>query len=529
MLRFILLSTSFCLLPIFAVAQLRPAAPKDDAPPADSKFSLTIYSTADPATFDPQQTAEERQSDPTYKIPGYGVIREIRKITLNAGENLVKFTNVAAGIDPTTVAFKSLTAPDSTSVLEQNFEYDIVSPDKLLEKYLGKSVIINRKQEVRPGERMLPETIEAKLLAFTPEQLVLETNNKQLPVQMIPRTHDITEIKLFELKTGLITKPTLVWKLSTDRAGNHDVMVSYQTDNITWRADYTLVINKNDAAADLSSWVTLVNESGAAYPNARLKLIAGDVRRLKPEREPPRGAFGGGGGFAGADTGFKEKSFFEYHLYTLGRPTSVANNSTKQIELFPAKANLPVSKVYVYAGLEHDYGYVAQADTNRDVRGRYNKKVDVYLELKNSEKNNLGIPLPAGRIRVYKHDEADAQADDAGGTLEFIGEDKIDHTPKDETLLVRMGSAFDITGERRQTDFTEEGRTVTESVEVKLRNHKKEPVHVIVKETLYRWSQWEITAASDKFEKRDSRTIHVPVDLKPDEEKTVTYTVKYTW
>ena len=151
MLRFILLSTSFCLLPIVAVAQLRPAAPKDDAPPADSKFSLTIYSTADPATFDPQQTAEERQSDPTYKIPGYGVIREVRKITLNSGENLVKFTNVAAGIDPTTVAFKSLTAPDSTAVLEQNFEYDIVSPDKLLEKYLGKSIIINRKQEVRPG------------------------------------------------------------------------------------------------------------------------------------------------------------------------------------------------------------------------------------------------------------------------------------------------------------------------------------------------------------------------------------------
>jgi hypothetical protein len=149
--------------------------------------------------------------------------------------------------------------------------------------------------------------------------------------------------------------------------------------------------------------------------------------------------------------------------------------------------------------------------------------------LKNSEKNNLGIPLPAGRIRVYKRDEADAQADDAGGALEFIGEDKIDHTPKDETLLVRMGSAFDITGERRQTNFTEDGRTITESVEVRLRNHKKEPVHVIVKEPLYRWSQWEITAASEKFEKRDSRTIHVPVDLKPDEEKTITYTVKYTW
>src|SRR5438874_183205 len=165
MLRFILLSISLCLLPIVALAQIRPA-PKDDAPPTDSKFSLTIYSTADPATFDPQQTAEERLNNPAYKIPGYGVIREIRKMTLNSGENLVKFTNVAAGIDPTTVAFKSLTAPDSTAVLEQNFEYDIVSPDKLLEKYLGKSVIINRKQEVPPGDPILPEPIRAKLLPF---------------------------------------------------------------------------------------------------------------------------------------------------------------------------------------------------------------------------------------------------------------------------------------------------------------------------------------------------------------------------
>lgn len=531
--RSILLPSSIALLiPIAALAQLRPlASPKDDAPPADSKFSLTIYSTADPATFDPQQTAEARDADPAYKIPGYGVVRETRKIALVAGDNQIKFTNVAAGIDPTTVSFKSLTAPDSTAVLEQNFEYDIVSPDKLLEKYLGKSVIINRKQESRPGERTLPETIEAKLLAFTPEQLVLETNNRQLPVQMIPRNHDITEIKLFELKTGLITKPTLVWKLNTDRAGDHDVLVSYRTDNITWRADYTLVVNKDDAAADLSSWVTLVNESGAAYPDARLKLIAGDVRRLRPEPQVFRGSMGGGGGAAAtADTGFKEKSFFEYHLYTLGRPTSVANNSTKQIELFPAKANLPVAKTYVYSGFDPQNVYDQQADDSRDVRGRYNKNVDIYLQFKNTERNGLGIPLPAGRIRVYKRDDADPQqGGEAGGTPEFIGEDKIDHTPKDEALLVRIGSAFDITGERTQTNFTQTGHTVTESFEIKLRNHKKESVNILVKEKLYRWRQWEITAASEKFDKHDSRTIHIPIQVKPDEEKTLTYTVKYTW
>jgi hypothetical protein len=529
-----LLALALFLLPSLLLAQPRPATPRAaaadpaDATP-DSKFTLTVYSTADPATFDPQDIAQQRKDDPSYKIPGYGVVREIRRIPLVAGDNLLKFQNVAAGIDPTTVSFKSLTAPDSTAVLEQNFEYDVVSPDKLLEKYLGRPIIINRKQDSRAGERSLPETIEARLLAFTADQLVLESNNKQLPVQVIPRNTDITEIKLFDLKTGLITKPTLVWRLNTDRAGEHDVLVSYQTDNITWRADYTVVLDKSDTHADLSSWVTLVNESGAAYPNAKLKLIAGDVRRLRPE-EPTRMFRGGrGGGGGAADTGFAEKSFFEYHLYTLGRPTSVANNSSKQIELFPPKGNVAVNKTFVYHGHEPAMGYYEQVDTNRDFRGSANTKVDVYLQIPNTQKNGLGIPLPAGRVRVYKRDADDAQNDPAAASPEFIGEDKIDHTPKDETLMVRVGSAFDVTGEYKQTDFQEEHRTVTESFEIKLRNHKNQPVDVIVKETLYRWSQWQITAISDKFEKRDSRTIHIPTHLDPDQEKTITYTVKYTW
>ncbi len=517
------------LIPTIAFAQARPR----DNPPAEpeSRFSITIYSTADVATFDPRELAEQRKMDPDYKIPGYGVIRETRRIPLIAGENLLKFTNVAAGIDPTTVSFKSLTAPESTAVLEQNFEYDLVNPDKLLEKYLGKNIIINRKQETRPGERNFPETIEAKLLAFTHDQLVLETNNKQLPVQVIPRNQDITELKLFDLKTGLITRPTLVWKIAAERAGEHDVLVSYQTDNITWRADYSVVVNAKDTAADLSSWVTLVNESGASYPNARLKLVSGDVQRLVPERQVfAGGRGGGGGGLFGGDTGFKEKSLFEYHLYTLGRPASISNNSTKQIELFPVKANVPVSKTYVYYGLSTgSRGFLAQPVTDRDVRDQSNKKVDVYLQLKNTEKNGLGIPLPAGRVRVYKRDEADVQAGDEAGALEFIGEDKIDHTPKDETVLVRVGSSFDIVGQHKQTDFTEDAHTITESFEIKLRNHKKEAAAVIIKENLYRWSQWEIVESSEKFTKQDSRTIHFNVDVAPDQEKKVTYKVKYTW
>lgn len=532
MIRLTLLPSAFCLLlPALALAQATPrATPKEEAAPESAgRFSLTVYSTADPATFDPQEFAANNGGG--QPIPGFGVVREVRKLPLNRGDNLVKFTDVASAIDPTTVAFKSLTAPDSTTVLEQNYEFDLVSADKLLEKYVGRNIIINRKQEPLPGDRTrMPETIEAKLLAFTHDQLVLETNNKQLPVQIIPRNADITEIKLFDLKTGLITKPTLVWRLSTDQAGEHDVMVSYQTDNVTWRADYNIVLNGNETAADLSAWVTLVNQSGAAYPGARLKLVAGDVHRLAPPRARPVRMQQMAQAMKAAGQGFEEKPFFEYHMYTLGRPTSVPNNSTKQIELFPAKANLPVTKTYVYYGANYPFAYADQPLLERDIRLPGNKKVDVYLEFKNTEKNGLGIPLPAGRVRVSKRDAAD-NADDPAGLVEFVGEDKVDHTPKDEDVLVRLGSAFDVVGERKQTDFTLDhaARTATESFEIKLRNHKAQPVTVLVKENLFRWSTWQITTASDKYTKHDSRTIHIPVELPAGGEKTVTYTVKYTW
>jgi hypothetical protein len=521
-----LLPFALCLLPSLTLAQ---ATPKDQpAAEAPGRFSLTVYSTADPATFDPQEFATNGGNG--QPIPGFGVVREVRKLPLVRGDNLVKFTDVASAIDPTTVAFKSLTAPDTTAVLEQNYEFDLVNPDKLLEKYVGKNVIINRKQEPLSGDRTrMPETIEAKLLAFTHDQLVLETNNKQLPVQIIPRNADIAEIKLFDLKTGLITKPTLVWHVSAEQVGDHDVMVSYQTDNITWRADYGIVLDAKETAADLSAWVTLVNQSGAAYPDARLKLVAGNVQRLTPPRARPGRMMQMAQAMA-QDRGFQEKSFFEYHLYTLGRPTSIPNNSTKQVELFPSRANVPVGKTYVYAGGAGYPGYGPAPIEERDVRDGGNKQVDVYLQLKNTERNGLGIPLPAGRVRVYKRDAAD-NGDDPAGLLEFVGEDKIDHTPKDEDVSIRVGTAFDVVGERKQTDFTldRRGRTVTESFEITLRNHKAQPVTVVVKENLFRWSTWQVTTASEKYTKHDSRTIHIPVEVPANGEKTVTYTVKYTW
>lgn len=511
------------LIPAAALAAPKPTTTATK--PAEGNFALTIYSTADPATFDPQQLAQQRLANPynawQFKLPGYGVVREVRSIDLKQGVNTVRFSNVASGIDPTTVAFQSLTAPD-TAVLEQNYEYDVVSAAKLLEKYLGKSIVISRKAS--PDVTRPVEDIEGKLLSADPSNLVLQPEAGDV---MVISRNEITNIRLSKQETGLITKPTLVWKVDSEKAGAHDAQVTYQTDGLTWRADYNIVVNKDDTAADIGAWVSILNESGASYPDAKLKLVAGDVQRIQPPGDIYAGAGMAMQSMAKrADTGFKEKSFFEYHLYTLGRTTSLVNNSTKQIELFPNKSNVPVNKTFVYYGLPSQMRYWIAPEPNpdRNLGTQSNKKVDIYLLIKNSEQNGMGIPLPAGRLRVYKKDEADA-------ANEFIGEDVIQHTPKDEEVLVKLGSAFDVVGERKQTDFNAnyDGHVITESFEIVIRNHKKEAVKVIIKENLFRWTNWEITKSSDKWEKQDYRTIHIPVEVPPDGEKKVTYSVKYTW
>jgi hypothetical protein len=426
---------------------------------------------------------------------------------------------VASGIDPTTVGFKSLTAPDATAVLEQNYEYDVTNADKLLEKYLGKSVTVTQRRTVNEAT-----PIRGNLLSYDHSSLVLQTGGE---LRVLPRGGDIVGITLAESGADLITKPTLVWKVEAGSPGKHDVQVTYQTDGLTWRADYGVIVNQSDTAADIGAWVTLLNESGASYPNATLKLVAGDVQRVQPPQQQYDARYEyAAKASPGAAAGFQEKSFFEYHLYTLGRPTSVTDNSTKQIELFPSHSDVPVNKTFVYYGLpaQMRYWITPSPNVDRNLGIDSNKKVDIYLLLKNSEKNGMGMPLPAGRIRVYKQDDADK-------SLEFIGEDVIQHTPKDEEVMVRLGSAFDIVGERKQTDFNADynAHWITEAFEIKLRNHKKEPVKVIVKENLFRWVNWEITKSSDKWEKQDYRTIHIPVEVPVDGEKVVTYSVKYTW
>ncbi len=487
---------------------------------ADPGFSLTVYSTADPATFDPKAYAQQLTLNPHYRqqvvMPGYGIVREIRPIELKEGLNTLRFTDVASGIDPTTVRFLSLTDTAGTGVIEQSYEYDLLNSQKLLEKYLDKQVVIER---TLPDGRV--ETITGQLLSSA-AGLVVRTDDGQVRI-----LNGYSGIQLADA-ANLITKPTLVWQISAKQPGRHDVQVTYQTDGITWRSDYNLVLSADDRQADIGAWVTILNQSGASYPDATLKLVAGDVQRIQPPQYgyADKGAMGLRERQAAQAPGFVEKSFFEYHLYTLGRPTSIPANSTKQIELFDARSGVPVNKTFVYYGLPPQYRlWMPQSPyADRNLGTEMNKKVDIYLLLDNKEANGLGIPLPAGRVRVFKRDEAD-------NNLEFIGEDVIQHTPKDEQLMIRLGSAFDIVGERKQTDFqvnTGE-KWIVESFEIKLRNHKTEPVTVIVKENLYRWVNWAITRSSDPWEKHDARTIHIPVEVKPDEEQTITYTVRYTW
>lgn len=476
--------------------------------------ALTIYSSARPGALSPELY---RHGGRPQAIPGYAVVRHERRLSFERGRNLLRFTDVAALIDPTTVSFESLTDPAGTSVVEQNFQFDLVSKQKLLQRYLDRPISVD---QVRGnGVQSFTGTLLSAHGGLT-------LRGEDGEIQLL--SHN-AGIRLPELPGGLITRPTLVWDVAARRAGTHRARVSYQTTGITWWADYNLSYsegaNANACKLDIGAWVSILNQSGASYADAKLKLVAGDVQRTTRQGRVPA-SMAAKREMVAEDrvAGFEQKAFFEYHLYTLGRPTTLPDNSTKQIELFPVARGVPCEKTLVYYGAVPAYGFGPRPVTDRNYGTQTNRKVDVYLGFKNAERNNMGQPLPAGRMRVSKLDPADA-------TLEFIGEDAIDHTPKDEQVRVKLGSAFDVVGERRQMSFSVDTsrRMMTEEIEVKLRNHKKEAVTVIVKENLYRWVNWEILERTHAFEKQDSRTVHFPLRVAAGGETVLRYTVHYSW
>jgi hypothetical protein len=491
-----------------------PAYADDEGP------AVTIYSSADPAGFDPQQFISQQRMGwnpfAAQQVPGFAVVKETRAAKLLPGVTDLKFTDVAQFIDPTTVSILDLTDA-STSVLEQNFQFDLASPTKILDRYVDRDI-----GYVVEKDGTVLKQWTGKLLSSNQGQLVVQTQDGLRFLN-----YSDPGIRLPALPEGLITKPTLVWKLRSETGGEHKVRTTYETKGMTWRADYNLVLAADDKTADLGAWVSLLNLCGATFKDARLKLVAGDVHRVQPQYPmAPSGGIAMEESAFNPDPGFTEKSFFEYHLYTLPRRTDVLDNSTQQLTLFPTARGVPVERVLVYYGLPEaaTWQYAASAMNDRNLGTQSNPKLDVYLRFKNAEASHLGMPMPRGKVRVYK-------ADDADGTLEFIGEDLIDHTPKDETLLVKLGQAFDVVGERKQTDFKIDNRKrwIEESFEIVLRNHKPAAVKVTVKENLYRWTNWTVTAQSDPFTKIDARTIHFDVEVPPDGEKRVTYTVRYTW
>jgi hypothetical protein len=423
-----------------------------------------------------------------------GLVRDVREFQLPVGTHEVKFIDVASQIDPTTVHLKSLTDPTGVRILEQNYEYDLLNPQKLLDKYVGKKV------KLMTGDGTL---IEAVLLS----------NNNGPIYQINGQIHlgHPGRVILPELPENLLPTPTLVWLLQSGSARPQRVEASYLTSGITWKADYVVVLNEKDNGGDLSGWVTIDNKSGATYTEAMLKLVAGDVHRARTKQEM-RAVLDSAAKAAVSRPQFQEESFFEYHLYSLQGRTTIKQNQTKQISLLDAP-DIAIKKELRYYGASHYYR--SQLGTPIS-----NQKVGVFLEIANTEQHRLGIPLPKGIVRVYK-----AAADKS---LQFIGEDTIDHTPKDEKVKIKMGEAFDVVGERTQRDWKKIAWNVYETEwDVELRNHKQEDVEVTIIEPVP--GDWEVVKSSHPHTKVEAHTLQYVVKVPKDSKVTVNYRVRMRW
>jgi hypothetical protein len=427
-----------------------------------------------------------------------GLVKDTRLIDLKPGIQELKFMDVAGKIDPTTVHIKSLINGSSFNVLEQNYEYDLLSPQKLLEKYVGQKVQLAVFNNVTEKEEM----IEATLLS-TQGGNIFQIGDK------IHIGHH-GRILLSKIPENLIPQPTLIWLLENRLSRPQKVEASYLTSGINWKADYVAVLNKLDTMTDMTGWVTIDNRSGATYQNALLKLVAGDIHRVQGEMRMdyarPMAAA------KEASQQFKEESFFEYHLYTLDRRTTVKDNQTKQMSLLDTN-QVPVKKLFIFSGHPQYYYSRYNQRTNK-------QKVGVFLELENTRKNNLGMPLPKGTIRVYKEDK--------DGSLQFVGEDRIDHTPKDEKFKIKIGEAFDVVGEKTQTEYKHLGYNLYEvAFEVSLRNHKKEDIKVLVEEPIP--GDWEMLSNTHSYEKLSSNLIRFDVPVAKDKEVKVKYRIRFKY
>jgi hypothetical protein len=421
----------------------------------------------------------------------------------------VRFVDVAAQIDPTSVHFRSLTDPEDTVVLEQNYEYDIVDSAKLLRKYLDMEIgLVTEDGQAYSGT----------LLSGSGDVILQDSEGQVITVKL----ESIKEFNFPALPEGLITRPTLVWQVESSQDGIQDVEVTYLTSGLNWQANYIVVLAEDEENLDLDGWVTLDNRSGTQYTDAKLKLIAGDIHRAPSDERVVKDMLAFEAAAEAPQPAVQERAFFEYHLYEVQRPVTVKDQQTKQIE-FVTGSQVPAEKFFVYDGAQIPFSGYYQPIQDPGYGTTSNKKVMVMLQFTNGEEEGLGVPLPRGTLRVYK--------DDIDGSTLLIGEDAIDHTPADEQVRLYIGDAFDIVGERVQTDFRAEydDDWMEESFEITLRNHKDEGIEVRVVEHLFRWSEWRILDPSQDFEKLDAQTIEFRVPVEADGEAHVTYTARYEW
>ena len=467
-------------------------------------FALCCFGAAGASAQTSEQTTtgRDRQSvNITVYNSNLGLVRETRRLTLPSGRIALRFADVTAQIRPETVHLASLTAPASLRILEQNYQYDLLNPGKLLDKFVGKEITLVMRHYQNNTE------------TFEPVQATLLSNNGgqvwRINGQIVINPANITEMRFPDLPKNLVATPTLVWDLENHESAAQTIEASYLTAGMNWRADYVLVVNADDTKGDLQGWVTLTNASGASFEDARLQLVAGDVNRVSEERNYALGAAMARKS-ADSESQFQEQGFFEYHLYTLQRPTSVRDNETKQVSLLEA-AGFDVKKEFVLNGQHYYY-------TNYNNPGQpIKEKVGVYVQFRNSQTNKLGMPLPAGTIRLYKKDDK--------GNQQFIGEDRIDHTPKDEDVRVKVGDAFDIVAERKQTDYKVIARNVYEyAYEIKIRNHKESPISVVVNEPI--GGDWEMLSSSFEAKKTAAFAAQFNVPVAKDGEATLSYRVR---
>jgi hypothetical protein len=449
----------------------------------------------------------------------FGVVRETISLDLKQGENQFDFSGVTAMLEPDSVILRDPTDSAQFRILEQNYRNDPASVGLLLQYFEGREIDFLAPTEEEPDRILRGKIIRSGYTGGG--QPIIEVGGQirfGLPGQpLFPSLSDDS-----------ILLPTLSWLIQSQTTGTTPLQLSYVTSGLTWSADYNLVAPEKGDVVDLIGWITMNNETGRTFENARFKLVAGDVSKIQDRnRLMKRQAGYAMAARAMDEETVTEKSFDDFHLYTITRQTTLRDQQSQQVE-FVRVTGVKAPRVYLYDGASHAFGgyrnwYSESVQVQRQIGGTGNKKVWIVRELENAQDNSLGMPLPAGRVRFYRADD--------DGLLEFTGENEIDHTPKDETIRLYTGNAFDLVGERTQTEFQydQNDRWIRESYRIQLRNRKEEPVTIRVVEHLFRWSGWKIQQSSHEYNKKDSRTVEFDVKVPAGEEVEVTYTVRYSW